>query len=235
MIRFAGRRRQAAGAFTLIELLIVLGIISVLLGILIPVLAAARRRSQQAACVSNLHQIGIGIVLYAQDYNDHFPFGGDPEDLHTSGWEHPYGGRFWQAVRSMKPLQKVMQPYTPERLWRCPSDTGFDQSGPLENHPMEAHPTSFRAYGSSYYYYTEVTLRRKTIEDVRVYNPESPHEARGPAEIGLIYDGNGSWHASDRYLDERRNVLYIDGHVTSVWQDVFEADWRFTLVPSDHQ
>ena len=54
--------------FTLIELLVVIGIIAVLAAILFPVFAAARRSARQSACVSNLHQIGLALQMYRQDY-----------------------------------------------------------------------------------------------------------------------------------------------------------------------
>jgi prepilin-type N-terminal cleavage/methylation domain-containing protein/prepilin-type processing-associated H-X9-DG protein len=52
-------------AFTLVELLVVIGIIAVLVGLLLPVLSNAREKARRAACLSNLHQIGVGLVAYS--------------------------------------------------------------------------------------------------------------------------------------------------------------------------
>jgi len=56
--------------FTLIELLVVIAIIAILAAILFPVFAQAREKARQANCQSNLKQIGLGALMYAQDYDD---------------------------------------------------------------------------------------------------------------------------------------------------------------------
>jgi len=60
--------------FTLIELLVVIAIIAILAAILFPVFAQARGKARQAACLSNLKQIGTAIMLYVQDYDETYPF-----------------------------------------------------------------------------------------------------------------------------------------------------------------
>jgi prepilin-type N-terminal cleavage/methylation domain-containing protein/prepilin-type processing-associated H-X9-DG protein len=63
----------ARRAFTLIELLVVIAIIAILAAILFPVFAQARMKARAVSCISNLKQIGTGILMYAQDYDERFP------------------------------------------------------------------------------------------------------------------------------------------------------------------
>src|SRR4051812_46147838 len=62
-------------AFTLVELLVVIGIIAVLVGILLPVLGKAKQRAQTVACQSNLHQIFVAARMYATENKDSLPYG----------------------------------------------------------------------------------------------------------------------------------------------------------------
>ena len=65
-------RRHRIG-FTLIELLVVIAIISILAAILFPVLAQARGKARQTQCASNTRQLALGVLMYAQDYDETLP------------------------------------------------------------------------------------------------------------------------------------------------------------------
>jgi prepilin-type N-terminal cleavage/methylation domain-containing protein len=79
--------------FTLIELLVVIAIIAILAALLLPALAAAKRHAWTTQCQSNLHQVGLGMMMYADDSGGNYPESGgtipwgqiDPE-THNYGW-----------------------------------------------------------------------------------------------------------------------------------------------------
>src|SRR5713226_9655367 len=69
-----GKLGQAG--FTLIELLVVIAIIAILAAILFPVFALAREKARQASCLSNFKQIGTGVMMYVQDWDETYPNNG---------------------------------------------------------------------------------------------------------------------------------------------------------------
>ena len=100
--------------FTLIELLVVIAIIAILAAILFPVFAQAREKARQTSCLSNIKQWSLGIMMYAQDYDERLPITMEPD---------AHGGSIVQHI-----WFSGLNPYIKnEQIRWCPSDQ--DRSG----------------------------------------------------------------------------------------------------------
>jgi prepilin-type N-terminal cleavage/methylation domain-containing protein/prepilin-type processing-associated H-X9-DG protein len=125
-------------AFTLIELLVVIAIIGILAGMLLPALTKAREKANAARCVSNMHQFALAFSMYADDFNDYFPYDGDynlpvNNTGNTNAWFNvlpPYIGG-----KSLGTLYAVGTPPSLRNasVWVCPSGTNKAVVGTLNN------------------------------------------------------------------------------------------------------
>lgn len=113
--------------FTLIELLVVIAIIAILAAILFPVFARAREKARQASCTSNLKQMGLAMLMYANDYDEVLP----PNYAWVpTSWPPPEQGvwfsGFWMYDAFLAPYVKMGRAgadgrMTGHGIWHCPS------------------------------------------------------------------------------------------------------------------
>ena len=79
--------RKAPGAFSLIELLVVVAVLAILASITLPAVARARSASKSTVCANNLRQWGLATHAYTSDHDDYLPPDGSPNGNSTkSGW-----------------------------------------------------------------------------------------------------------------------------------------------------
>jgi prepilin-type N-terminal cleavage/methylation domain-containing protein/prepilin-type processing-associated H-X9-DG protein len=154
------RRAWNARGFTLIELLVVVAIIALLISILVPSLARARRQAKRSVCASNLHQIGIAMPAYLQDNDDWYPAApqesdeeldedGDPI-VYNMVWE--WGGEQGKGWANRPAHKRVMYPYVHPEFFLCPEDhvpiVWYELFPPPD--PNEEYETIHEGTGTSY-------------------------------------------------------------------------------------
>lgn len=218
-------------AFTLIELLTVIAIIGILAAIIIPTVGSVRKAAQKAKCVSNLRQIGVSLIGYANNNKQQLP--------RLSG-----GTLAWDVQRSV--IIELMGQAGRDVMY-CPSGQQDNRTmmweawNPhaatqyvllLQSSPLTAPGGVYRGIPEAY---MNQSLRDTyTVDGVAVPNSRRELAADSAVRLGDNYlwastlSGNRSNHLSGGSL-EGINVLYLDGHVK--WRPFAEIQWRTASTP----
>ncbi|HAI13054.1 MAG TPA: hypothetical protein DCM28_15210 [Phycisphaerales bacterium] len=179
--------------FTLIELLVVISIISLLVSILLPSLAAARKTSRRIQCLNKTRQTQLGIAMYASDFRDYFP-----TDTASAGAEP------WIILVADYLNQNSTHSYTFRPLYQCPEKL---------THITNASDWKF--------WFTDYGIHRALINNVRTSDIQKPSNLfllgdYYDVTIRVHYPGNVN-QTPQRIADtfchqETMNIAYADGH-----------------------
>jgi prepilin-type N-terminal cleavage/methylation domain-containing protein len=227
-------QRNKSRAFTLVELLVVIGIIALLISILLPSLSKARENAVRTQCASNLRQWGIGLAQYFANNKGYFPYNGraippnwlDPG--HDTSWTNTCVQQFFEQYLTkngtVNERQKDNVLYCPSQDWHRAQ--GNDNSGTggligyfylphrepqIPNDPNPLPNTNGMVYAPSNFPDGNEWVTKK--------RPSGKYKAAPIASDMLQFDGSvGSWSKASSHIKREvptgGNFLFEDGHVT---------------------
>jgi prepilin-type N-terminal cleavage/methylation domain-containing protein/prepilin-type processing-associated H-X9-DG protein len=146
-------RARSVRAFTLVELLVVIGIIAVLIGILLPTLSSARRSARTVKCLASLKEIGNSFNMYAVEYKGVYPAARhNPTDPVTRRWTDLIARYISKQGSSFTTQADIAKIRTNSVLWGCPE---WAKSNEYDLNLILANPASaeavYNGYGMQYY------------------------------------------------------------------------------------
>jgi prepilin-type processing-associated H-X9-DG protein/prepilin-type N-terminal cleavage/methylation domain-containing protein len=219
------RRRRPRRAFTLVEILTAVGVISVLIAMLLPSLSSARAHANRAACMSNMRQLAVAFTLYLNDNGGRFPRPAQHLVPKAEDWIYHQRDRDRECGAIAR---YVGRPFDP-RQYRCPSDD-------VAAHPLlpsllwGAPPTRY----DFSYTVNEYICRLWPNQTLRIGQVRNPSQKilLIDESAATLDDGCWAWQPSqgggknvlsnrhDRKAEEpqradagRGNVAFADGHV----------------------
>ena len=228
--RTGQRSRARVAGFTLVELLVVIGIIAVLISILLPSLGRAREAAKQSACLSNLRQLGMAFFNYANENRGRFPFRAgldEPTPKPPEDWIYWQGGRDVNdsAIAHYIGSQGHFDP----NVLRCPSDDIQSRQRSLTpdpylysytfNHLMSSNPGGLIpqpvVLGSIRDSSDKILLVEEDEQSLDDGNWH-PELVGGSLEnfLGIRHDRKLAKGADDS--DRRGNAAFADGHGESI-------------------
>jgi prepilin-type N-terminal cleavage/methylation domain-containing protein/prepilin-type processing-associated H-X9-DG protein len=232
-------------AFTLIELLVVIAIIAILAAMLLPALSAAKQKAAQTACLNNLKQLGLGVMMYVDENSGAFPgIASQNIGFNAADWI------YWRTNTALyPPLEKspiVSQMGSANgSLFRCPLDVSDSDrlaqadsvNGPyLYSYSMTGYGVGYSGFGldetinqgmssvfegDQSYIFKQSSVVNPVVKIMLAEEPGTGGSSDNPENASAINDGR--WEPAVDPLTcrhrGRANVAFTDGHAQAVkWQ-----------------
>jgi prepilin-type N-terminal cleavage/methylation domain-containing protein/prepilin-type processing-associated H-X9-DG protein len=224
--------RRSRRAFSMIELLVVIGIITLLIGIIVPTMGKVREKSYINRCAANLQQIGEALAIYAHDNKGAFPrttyvpgaplhAGTGPTAVDPFALDGPSANDTTAAIYLLMRTQKL-----PPEIFRCPYvNTELAQADPLAEHARSNFVDYHRNLG---YSFANPYPDSAAVASGYMWGSKLPAEFVIAADLNPGIDGERddvnlptldsnprdmAMANSNNHGKDGQNVLFADGHV----------------------
>lgn len=231
-------------AFTLVELLVVIGIIALLIAILLPTLSKARENANRAACLSNLRQIGTAVVMYCSENKGLLP-------VAPKTGANTLDAIYWQKTRLPDIGNYGIGPYlklSPDnaKVLICPSDISESDARFIAGKFQFSYTFNYMINGNGPKAVKKLTEIKNSAEKIWMYeeDPSTIDDANGE-----IWNSGTNWGGMDllalrhdrssqrKFPDGaqssgipnphvRGNALFVDGHADYIARDVCHTKSR---------